>query len=212
VFPQLSRFSAACGLLSGLFLGVPGAVNIFTGKTAGAAFVIALSPALAIPLLVAVYQRHAQTPGRLGAVAYAVNLIGLGLLAGAVFTTDTALVYLSKPVINHLKHEPTIAALLGGALVFAVGSVLFGIFLLRTGAYPRLLGWAYVLFPALLALLSPLPDSRLKNAVHVLAGATVAWLAVMLWRASPGRNPAGIREAGDRGLGRHHDPVHDQAF
>ena len=94
-------------------------------------------------------------------------------------------------------------------------SVLFGIFLFRTGAYPRLLCWAYLLFPALLALLSPLPDSPLKNVVHVLAGSTVGWLAVMLWRASPGNAPgtlAGIGEAGDRGLGRHYDPVRDQAF
>jgi hypothetical protein len=185
LFPRLSRFSAACGFLSGLFIAVPGAVSIFTGKTAGAAFVIALSPALALPLLVAVYHRHAHTPDRLGPVSYAVNLLGLGLFGGAVFTIDTALVYVSKPVLDDLKHGPTIVALLGSAIIFAVGCVLFGIFLLRTRAYPRLLCWAYLLFPALLALLSPLPDSPLKNAVHVLAGATLAWLAAALWRTAP---------------------------
>ena len=213
--PQLARFSAACGLLSGLFIAVPGAVSIFTGKTAGAAFVIALSPALAIPLLVAVYQRHAHAPGRFGTVAYAINLIGLGLFGGAVFTVDTALVYVSKPIQDHLKHEPTIAALLGSAAVFAVGSVLFGIFLLRTGAYPRLLSWAYLLFPALLALLSPLPDSPLKNIVHVLAGTTIAWMAATLWRASPGGGPgvpAGITTTSGHGLGSRHGPVRDEAF
>jgi hypothetical protein len=181
---QLSRSSAACGLLSGLFLAIPGGISIFTGKTAGAAFVIALSPALAAPLLVAVYQRHSHVANRFGATAYLVNLIGLGLFGGAAFTLDTALIYLSKPVLTHLKHEPTIVALLGSGVVFAVGSVLFGIFLLRTGAYPRLLAWAYVLAPAVLALLSPLPDSPAKNAVHVLTGGTLVWLAVTLWRAS----------------------------
>lgn len=40
------------------------------------------------------------------------------------------------------------------------------------------------MFPALLAALSPLPESPLKNAIHALAGLTVAWLAVTLWRTT----------------------------
>lgn len=202
--PDLPRFSAASGLLSGLFLAGAGFVSIFTGKTAGAAFVIALAPALATPLLVAVYhQRHADVPGVFGPVAYAVNLIGLGLFGGAAFTIDTALFYLATPVRDHLRHEPTFAALLGSAVFFAVGSVLFGVFLLRTRAYSRLLCWAYIVFPALLAALSPLADSPLKNAVHCLTGATLAWLAVTLWRttarpASGSRSQyAGVQAAAD---------------
>jgi hypothetical protein len=62
---------------------------------------------------------------------------------------------------------------------------MFGIFLLRTRACPRLLAWAYIVFPSLLALLSPLRDSPLQNANHALAGATIVWLALTLWRAAP---------------------------
>jgi len=190
VTPDLPRFSAASGLLAGLFLTVAGFVNIFTGKTAGTAFLIALAPALALPLLVAVFhQRNADVPGVFGPVAYGFNLLGLGLFSGAAFTIDTALFYLSTPVRDQLKHEPTLAALLGSAALFAVGSVLFGVFLLRTRAYPRLLCLAYIVFPALLAGLSPLPDSPLKNAIHGLTGLTVAWLAVTLWRTTPARPP-----------------------
>jgi hypothetical protein len=205
LFPQLSRFSAACGLLSGLLIGVPGAVSVFTGKTAAAAFFIALSPALALPLLVAVYQRHAHVPGRLGPVAYGTNLVGLGLFGGAVFTVDTTLVYLDTSVLHHLKHGPTIVALLGSAVLFAAGCVLFGVFLLRTRAYPRALPWAYLLFPSLLALLSPLPDSVLKNVIHVLAGGTLVWLAATLWRAVPNHADAvdaGRTAVGAKGTGR----------
>jgi len=90
--PDLPRFSAASGLLAGLFLAVPGFISIFTGKTAGAAFLIALAPAFGIPLLVAVFhQRNADLPGVFGPVAYGLNLIGLGLFSGAAFTIDTAL-------------------------------------------------------------------------------------------------------------------------
>lgn len=190
--PDLPRFSAASGLLAGLFLAVAGFVSIFTGKTAGAAFVIALVPALTIPLLIAVFhQRHADVPGAFGPVAYGVNLIGLGLFGGAVFTIDTALFYLPAPVRDHLKHEPTIVALLGSAVLFAVGSVLFGVFLLRARAYPRPLCLAYIVFPALLAALSPLPDSPLKNVIHCLTGLTLAWLAITLWRTNARPVPSG---------------------
>jgi hypothetical protein len=118
------RFSAASGLLAGLFLAMAGFINIFTGKTAGTAFLIALAPAFALPLLIAVYhQRNADVPGVFGPVAYGLNLIGLGLFSGAAFG------------------------------------------------------------------LSPLPDSPLKNAIHGLAGLTVSWLAVTLWRTTPARQP-----------------------
>jgi hypothetical protein len=182
--PQLSRFSAVSGIASGLLLAVAGAVSVFTGKTAGAAFVIALAPALALPLLVAVYQRHAAA-GTYGVAAFGTSLIGLGLFGGAVFVKDTTLFYLTAPVQDHLRHEPTIVALLGAAVVFVAGTVMFGTFLMRTRAYPRLLPWAYIVFPSLLALLSPLHDSPLVNANHVLAGATITWLALTLWRAAP---------------------------
>jgi hypothetical protein len=183
--PQLFRFSAISGMVSGLFLAVAGTISIFTGKTAGAAFVIALSPALALPLLVAVYQRHAVSAGKFGVTAFGTSLIGLGLFGGAVFVKDTTLFYVSTAVQDHLKHEPTIIALLGAAVIFVVGTVMFGIFLLRTGEYPRLLACGYIVFPSLLALLSPLHDSPLQNANHTLAGATIAWLALTLWRAAP---------------------------
>jgi hypothetical protein len=96
---------------------------------------------------------------------------------------------LATPVRNHLRHQPTFAALLDSAALFAVGSVLFGVFLLRTRAYPRPLCLAYTVFPALLAALSPLPESPLKNTVHCLAGLTIAWLAITLWRTTPPRHP-----------------------
>jgi hypothetical protein len=101
-----------------------------------------------------------------------------------------------------LKHEPTIIALLGAAVIFVVGTVMFGVFLLRTGEYPRLLAGGYIVFPSLLALLSPLHDSPLQNANHTLAGATIAWLALTLWQAAPAgavsQRSAGVLDSATR--------------
>jgi hypothetical protein len=43
------RFGAASGVLCGLFIAVPGAVEMFTGETIATSVVLGLSPALAPP-------------------------------------------------------------------------------------------------------------------------------------------------------------------
>jgi hypothetical protein len=182
---KLLRFSALCGIFSGLFIAIPGGIEGFTGKMAVTSFILGLSPALGMPLFIALYQRHSASAGGFGAVAYAVNLIGLGLFGGAAFTQDMALIYVSKPVLNHLKHGPTYVALLGSAVVFAVGAVLFGVSLLRTRLHPRIPAWGYTVILPLFAASAPLPATPLKSGLHLLAGATLIWLAASLWSAPP---------------------------
>lgn len=182
---KLMRFSALCGIFSGLFIAIPGSIEGFTGKMTVTSFILGLSPALATPLFIALYQRHSDSAGGFGAAAYAVNLIGLGLFGGAAFTLDMALIHLSKPVLNHLKHGPTYLALLGSAAVFAIGAALFGVSLLRTRVHPRIPAWGYTVILPLFAASAPLPATPLKSALHLLAGATLIWLAASLWSASP---------------------------
>ena len=176
--PDLPRFSAASGLLAGLFLAVAGFVSIFTGKTAGAAFVIALAPALAIPLLVAVYhQRHADVPGLFGPVAYAVNLIGLGLFGGAVFTSTPRCSTLApRSGTTSSTSRPSWPC--WAAPSSLRGSVLFGVFLL-----------------------SPLHASPLLNANHVLARRprSPGSRSPALASAAAGRRPPPERRAGALG-------------
>jgi hypothetical protein len=177
----LVRFGAVCGALCGLLIGVPGAIEAFTGETTATSFALGLGPGLAMPLLTAVYLRQSSEVGRFGAVAYAVNLIGLGLFGGVAFALNMVVFYLDESVVATLLAGPTKVAFLGSAVVFVVGTALFGISLVRGGVFPRLAGWGYGVSLTALALLAPLPDTPLVSAVHALAGATLVWLSLQVW-------------------------------
>jgi hypothetical protein len=184
----LIRFGAACGVLCGLFIGLPGAIEAFTGETGPTSFVLGLAPALAIPMITALHLRQQPAGSRLGNAGYAVNLIGLGLFGGAAYTLNLALFYLDDAVVEELA-TPTTLALFGSALVFVAGSLMFGIAMLRARVHPRVPVWAYVTALPLFALAGPLPDSPLTSGLHVLVGATLVWLSASL-RRPPAVPPA----------------------
>ncbi|WP_203905942.1 hypothetical protein [Rhizocola hellebori] len=179
----LLRFGAVCGVVLGLSLGVPAAVEAFTGETAATSFVIGLGTAFGAPALTAIYLRHRRAAGSFGAIAYAVNLIGLGLFSGVGFTLNLALFYLDPAVVEDLLAGPTRFAFLGSAVVFVVGTVLFGVSLLRAGVFAKVPSLGYAGTLSLLALLAPLPDSVFTSGVHVLAGASLVWLSWSVWQA-----------------------------
>ncbi|WP_328868859.1 hypothetical protein OHT76_01510 [Streptomyces sp. NBC_00287] len=179
--PWFFRFGAVCGILSGLFIALPGAIEAFTGETTATSFVLGVSPAFATPLLVALHLRQHGDAGRAGTIGYAVNLIGLGLFGGAAFTLNMALFGLDDATLDEVLTGTVRVALLGSAVVFAVGTVLFGLSMVRTGLFPKVPSWGYAVMLAALALLGPLPDSVFTSLVHVLAGASVIWLALSLW-------------------------------
>lgn len=174
---MLTRLGAWCGVAAGLCIALPAAVEAATGETAATSFVIGLSPALAIPLLVVLHLRHQDRTGTFGAVAYTINAVGLGLFGGAAFTMNMALFYLDDATVKELLQGPTKVALLGSGLFFALGAVLFGVTMLRSGRHPRIPAVAYlVAFPAL-AIAARLPDTPLTSAIHVVAGGSLIWLA-----------------------------------
>ncbi len=182
---SLLRLGAGCGVLSGSFIALLGAVEAFTGETAPTSFVIGLSPALAVPLLIALHLAQLRASGRLGAVGFAVNVVGLGLFGGAAFTLNMALFYLDDAVVDDLAVQ-TRLALLGSTVVFVVGSVLFGLAMIRAKVHPRPAAWLYTVTLPVFALAAPLPDSPLTSAVHVLVGSTLVWLSVTLLEVREG--------------------------
>lgn len=177
---MLTRLGAWCGVAAGLCIALPSAVEVFTGEIAATSLVLALSPALAIPLLVALHLRQQDRSGRFGAVAYTLNAVGLGLFGGAAFTLNAALFFLDDAVVTDLLRGPTMVALLGSALVFALGSVLFGVSMLRAGVHPRVPAVAYLVAFPVLAVAARLPDTPLTSLVHLTAGASLVWLATAL--------------------------------
>lgn len=186
---MLTRLGAWCGVAAGLCIALPSAVEAITGETAATSFVLGLSPALAIPLLVVLYLR--QTASTFTTVAYTINAVGLGLFGGAAFTLNMALFYLDDAVVKDLLRGPTMAALLGSAVVFAIGSILFGVAMLRSGVYPRVPAVAYTVAFPVLAVAARLPDTPLTSAVHLVAGTSLVWLAVTVAsRSVPAREAA----------------------
>jgi hypothetical protein len=106
-----------------------------------------------------------------------VNAVGLGLFGGAAFTLNMALFYLDDATVKDLLRGPTSAALLGSALVFAAGSVLFGVSMIRSGVHPRVPVIAYTVAFPVLAVAAKLPDTPLTSVVHIVAGGSLVWLS-----------------------------------
>jgi hypothetical protein len=182
VTTRMVRLGAWCGMAAGLTLGLPAAVEAVTGETAPTSFVLGVSPALALPLLVALQLRQRAAAGSFGALAYTVNLVGLGLFGGAAFTLNMALFYLDDAVVKDLVRGPTLVALLGSAAVFTVGAVLFGISMVRARVHPRPPAIVYIVALPVLAIAARLPDTIATSALHVVAGSTLVWLGVSLLR------------------------------
>jgi hypothetical protein len=176
----LLRFGAVSGVLCGLSIGVPGAVEVFTGETIATSVVLGISPAFAPPLLVALHLRQAAVAGALGSVGYAANLIGLALFGGAAFALNLILVHLDPAVLTDLLAGPARLALLGAALVFVVGTVLFGVAMFRARVFPRPAAASYAVALPLFALAAPLPDTVQTSGLHVLVGLTLVWLSLGL--------------------------------
>ncbi|GAB1509219.1 hypothetical protein [Actinophytocola sp. KF-1] len=188
--PTMTRLARWSGVLAGLCIGLPAAVEAFTGETAATSFVLGVSPAFAVPLLVVLHLRQSAVTGPFGAAGFTVNAIGLGLFGGAAFSLNLVLFHAGEAVLDDLLAGATRPALLGSALVFAVGTVLFGIAMVRAGIHPRVPAVAYAVALPALALAAPLPDTPLTSAVHVVAGASVVWLAGSLTERVPAHSPA----------------------
>ncbi|WP_433040152.1 hypothetical protein [Dactylosporangium sp. CS-033363] len=175
----LQRFGACCGVLLGLTIALPGAVEAFTGETSATGLVLGLGTALAAPTATALYLHQRERAGRFGAAAFAVHLLGLGLFTGVAFALNVVLFYLDPATVAAVKDGPTGPALLACAGVFVAGTLLFGASLLRAGVFPKVPAAGYGLALTLLAALAPLDDTAWTSLVHVAAGASVTWLSLV---------------------------------
>lgn len=169
------RFGAVFGAISGLLIGVPGGIEAFTGETLATSILIGLAPALAAPLLTALYLSQASHSDRPGGIAYAINAVGLGLFGAAAFALNIVVFPLDPDLV---LAPPTRVAILAGAAVYIVGTVWFGIAMLRARVHPRLPVVLYMIAMPLFPVAAQLPDSPLTAGLHVIAGTALVWLAM----------------------------------
>ena len=180
----LQRFGAVTGVLFGLSLGIPGIIEAFTGETTVTSFIVGLGvAAFGLPALFAFYLRQADAAGRFGAVAFAVNAIGLGLWAGGSFAFNLVLFFVDDTVYNAVLEGPTMWAILTGGLTFLIGTILFGVSMVRTGVMPRAAAVGYTVGLVTIGLLGLLGDSLISSLAHVVAGASLIALSRRTWRA-----------------------------
>jgi hypothetical protein len=188
----LLRFGAACGVVLGLSIGVPGAVEAFTGETTATSLAIGLGTAFGPPALTALFLlpgnglrgNRSGGNGTFRSVAYALNTVGLGLFTGVAFALNLVLFFLSDAVVEDVLDGPTGVVMRISALVFVLGTVLFGVTMIRDRAYPSVPAWGYTVALPLLALLAPLDDTPLTSAVHLVAAASLIWLSATVWFAA----------------------------
>lgn len=188
---SLLRFGAISGMLAGLLIALPSAVEIATGETAATSFALGLSPALGIPLVIALHLGQQPASGRLGSVAYAANVIGLGLFGGAAYALNVVLFHVDEAVVDDLPSLPRLT-LLGSAIVFSIGTVLFGLSMIRARVYPRVPAIGYAVAFPLIALLAPLPDTLLISGIHIVVGIALIWLSTALRTTSRAATPGQI--------------------
>ncbi|MFF0576840.1 hypothetical protein [Streptosporangium saharense] len=188
----LLRFGAICGVLTGLSLGIPGVIEPFTGETPATSFVAGIGGAFAAPAVTAFHLRQRAAAGWLGAIAYAVNVVGLGLFAGVAFSLNLVVFFLDESTASLVLEGPTRLALLGSVVVFVIGVVLFGLSMLRARVLPWPAAAGYGFFLPLLAVLAPLPDTVLTSVVHLLGCASLMWLSAATW-AGAMRSEEGTR-------------------
>nr|WP_062339331.1 hypothetical protein [Herbidospora sakaeratensis] len=179
---SLLRFGVVCGVVMGLSVGVPGAVEAFTGETTATSLVIGLGVAFGPPALTAFHLRQSEVSGRFGAVAYAVNMIGLTLFAGLALALNVVVFFLDDAVTRELLRGPTKIVLLGGTAVFVAGTILFSAAMLRAGVFPKVPAAGYGVTLTALALAASSPDSVLTSLLHVLVAATLIWLSLSVRR------------------------------
>jgi hypothetical protein len=179
----LLRFGAVAGVIFGLSLGVPGIIEAFTGETTVTSFIVAVGvAAFGLPALFAFYLHQADVAGRFGAVAFAVNAIGLGLFAAGSFAFNLVLFFVDDAVSDAVLDGPTMWALLAGGLTFVVGNVLFGVSMVRSGVMPRPAAVGYGVALVMIAVLGSLDDSLISSLAHVVAAFSLTALSVRVWR------------------------------
>lgn len=176
----LFRLSGWAGILCGLLIIVDTVfIELFLPPDVLTSSFGQLAVTLALLVLTGVYLWQKSVSGILGAIGYAVNFIGLALLAGVDFAGNYILPYLDQSVTQTLFAGPLRLVFLICSLIFVIGVVLFGIATFRAGTFPRLTAVMYILGFTLFGLSPFLPEVIARTA-QVIGAVAVIWFGYVL--------------------------------
>lgn len=147
-----------------------------------------LVPLLGVFLLTGLYAA-VRPGGSLLDWGYALNTVGLMLVAGVDFTRTYALSGLDEDVVDGLLASgPLKPAFIAAGSVFIVGAVLFGAALIRAD-FAKAPAWLYVLTAAPSGFAGQLP-AAVGAGAQVANGAAIVALGLALLGRPLGRTPA----------------------
>ncbi|WTW94702.1 hypothetical protein OG216_15475 [Streptomycetaceae bacterium NBC_01309] len=184
--PALLPLAGVLGIAGGVCLVLDSlAVDLFGTESSGPNTLGVLVPVFGTFLIVGLFAAvRATAPTRLLDWGFALNLVGLTLVAGVDFARTYVFAAMDDDAVDALLESgPTKPAFITAGTVFVLGAVLFGAALIRAGHAPRA-SWLYTLTAAPSGFASLLPD--VPGAIaQAAAGAAIVALGWSLRTPSP---------------------------
>jgi hypothetical protein len=177
---RFTRVAAAAGLLTGLVLLLnAGRRATLLPDAAGLHAAAPLAEALGMLVLTGLYAHHARSGGRLALVGYVTSFVGLGGLLGAEFVINLVFPEVGAARTQALLHGPAGHEFTVAAMIYLLGSVLFGVTLWMGKLLPRTATVLYVAGSIVIALRGVLPNVTLVPGLLATA-VGIGWLSVAL--------------------------------
>lgn len=177
--PRLYRLAGLAGVLGGLCL-IAQYGSLLVNRTGDLVLGLVLLAGwiLALYAITGVYLVQRSESGTLGAIGYAVNILGLALVIGRTFAANLVFRRLPEETVQSILIGGLAPVIFGVNVVLWIGALLLAIATVRAGVLPR---WAAVLYavgligePAQL-LLRGLPVVPVGG---ILAGIGLIWLGL----------------------------------
>ncbi len=198
---NLIRWGGPATMLGGALLTIANLMSPFivdfdnlSGSTATGAYafhhgLLMLATLLLLGGIPGLHARQSEIAGRLGWAGFLVSLVGTAMLM-AHFWGQTFIAPAVAATAPSLIDRPTpllMAEIMLSFLPFTLGWVLFGVSMLRAGAYPRAAA-ALLIVGSLIPMIGRIAGSAL------ILGLALTWLGYALWsgRVEPSRQVASV--------------------
>ncbi len=179
---QLFRWGAVAGFISAAAIIIGKALMLLEDEAPGE-IADAIAPIFGLLAVVTVYLWQRDDAGKSGAAGFVVMFVGLALVAGLDFYGAFIRLEIPQPLRDDLMEGNPGIAFLASALIFLIGVVWFGASVIRSGVFPRLAGWGFIVGFVLVPMGEIVPEWVVAVG-SIVAGLSVAWLSWVIWRGA----------------------------